>query len=94
MKVLSVAALGSLAVTLVMGRKCPVESTCIQEECSNFRMNNLVRIGEPISDWSGLGMNPILEADCKDRWGTKVFTWLELKKCIVNAKGHMHFAYK
>ncbi|KAF9873191.1 hypothetical protein CkaCkLH20_09354 [Colletotrichum karsti] len=92
MKLLSIAALASLAATSVMGGNCPKESTCIQEECSNFQISKHVRTAENVFEETNLG-NPILEADCIDRHGTKVFTWLKLKQCLVNRKGQMYWGY-
>ncbi|KAJ0386493.1 hypothetical protein COL922a_004259 [Colletotrichum nupharicola] len=68
MKALSLAALGSLATTLVVARDCPVESECIQKVCTDIHITDQVKgIYGP--------MERMLGATCEDLHGTKVFTW-------------------
>ncbi|KAJ0284071.1 hypothetical protein COL940_004262 [Colletotrichum noveboracense] len=86
MKALSLAALGSLATTLVVARDCPVESECIQKVCTDIHITDQVKgIYGP--------MERMLGATCEDLHGTKVFTWLDLDLCITNSHGTMYWSY-
>ncbi|KAJ0314437.1 hypothetical protein Brms1b_006851 [Colletotrichum noveboracense] len=77
MKALSLAALGSLATTLVVARDCPVESECIQKVCTDIHITDQVKgIYGP--------MERMLGATCEDLHGTKVFTWDNVNRGTIN----------
>ncbi|KAL0933364.1 cvnh domain-containing protein [Colletotrichum truncatum] len=90
MKALSLAALMTLAASLAVAKDCPAESDCMQKSCSDFNINKHVQL----SDGSHDVTKAVLEATCEDRHGTKVYTWLNLKECIVNVDGNMFWSYQ
>ncbi|KAK2017473.1 hypothetical protein LZ32DRAFT_644503 [Colletotrichum eremochloae] len=65
------------AAVAIADRQCPLESDCIQRLCTDF-------------DYSGesKGKKPfMMEARCKNAAGDRVFSKLNLKKCIANTDG-------
>ncbi|KAF4878142.1 hypothetical protein CGCSCA1_v002873 [Colletotrichum siamense] len=92
MKVLSLAALSSLAATLVVAGNCPIESDCIQTACENFEMTDKVQYTGGLN-MPDTRMSNVLGAVCKDLHGNKVFSYLHLSACITNTDGNMGFSY-
>ncbi|KAF9876906.1 cvnh domain-containing protein [Colletotrichum karsti] len=76
----------SLLYTLVAARKCPLESDCIQNLCTDFTYDS----GRPdkLSDVKPI----VLTARCKNDAGSDVITSLDLRKCIGNFDGLLAWA--
>ncbi|TDZ22956.1 hypothetical protein Cob_v004366 [Colletotrichum orbiculare MAFF 240422] len=86
----SVAAITALLATLAAGADCPAESSCIQTACHSFAVDKLSKGLEWMWYWPG----PKLEAICVDRHGSEVYTWIDLRECVVNNNGEMFFQYQ
>ncbi|KAK2034960.1 hypothetical protein LX32DRAFT_307579 [Colletotrichum zoysiae] len=87
MKVLSITAVLSAVVAVVLARDCPLESDCVQKSCKNFKV-----VKEPISYRWYSPKKWQLHADCKDNAGKKTLAKVFLDDCLGNLDGELVFA--